>query len=423
MRLIVAALIVLLQLAGGTSYAQQPLTPEESFPTSLHAIRPGKAHFYSAQHGGFEQLTGVPMSALPCTACHAPTKADGTPIDNATYQPDCADCHKQPGDKVADSVCLGCHSRQGLERTRFPDDVHLAAGLTCTSCHSEREMHGDGTSYVSQLDHGAMDTKCQNCHKGLVKNTAHTVHDKSLDCSACHAQSVITCNDCHFDSQVAGGGRRYYTPAASGFTFLLRREGSGKIHTGTMQTLVYKDKSFVVFAPYTAHSVTSKARPCADCHDNANIRAYSATGKMAITHWDASANELTTITGVVPVPPDWQTAFTFDHVTYTGDPANPVTDPNAWTFAKSGTDLRQMLFAEPLTAEQMAKLKSPEPTRWGTVTAPFTGGASGGGGCTVGGNGPVDPTLPALLATALAALGLRRRTARQRRFPADESDL
>lgn len=408
MRVLVAALILpLLLLAGGASYAQQPLTPEETFPTSLHATRAGKAHFYAKQRGGFEQLTGVPMSDLPCTACHAPTKADGTPIDNATYKPDCADCHKREGDKVADSVCLGCHQRQGLERTRFTDDVHLAAGFTCMTCHTEREMHGDGETYVSQHDHGATDAKCQNCHQAFKnKIEAHDVHIKSLDCSACHAQSVVTCNDCHFDSQVAGGGRRYYTPAVSGLSFLVRNEGSGKIQTATMQTLVYKDKSFVVFAPYTAHSVTKTARPCADCHDNVNLRAYSATGKMAITQWDASANKLETISGVVPVPPDWQTAFTFDHVTYTGDPANPVTDPNAWTFAKSGNDLQQMLFAEPLTAEQIDKLKQPEPSVAEQVLSPFK---STGGGCTIGGDGSADPTLPALPIAALALLVLGRR--------------
>lgn len=411
MRLAIAALVVLLQLACGTSYAQQPLTPEETFPTSLHNLRPGKEHFYGAQRGGFEQLTGVPMSDLPCTACHAATKADGTPIDNATYKPDCYDCHKRPGDKVADSVCLGCHQRQGLERTRFPDDVHVAAGFKCVTCHSEREMHGDGTSYVSQLQNGAMDAKCQNCHKNLSQIDAHTLHDKTLDCSTCHAQSVITCNDCHFDSQVEGGVRRYYAPAASGLTFLVRREGSDKIHTATMQTLVYKGKSFVVFAPYTAHSITKTARPCADCHDNANLKAYAATGKMAITRWDASANKLKTISGVVPVPPDWDTAFTFDHVTYTGDPANPVTDPNAWVFDKSGNDLQQMLFAEPLTADQIKKLETAEPSIAERLLSPFKS-TGGGGGCTVGGNGSFDPVLPALVAAALALLALRRRRSR-----------
>jgi uncharacterized protein (TIGR03382 family) len=419
MRFLIAALILPLLFACGTSYAQQsspaagPLTPEETFPTSLHGSRPGKAHFYSEKHGGFEQLTGVPMSDLPCASCHAATKADGTPIDNATYKPDCADCHKQPGDKVADSTCLGCHSRQGLERKTFTADVHVTKGFTCMSCHSKREMHGDGTSYVSQLQQGAMDTKCQNCHQGFKnKNEAHEVHMKSLDCGTCHTQAVVSCNNCHFDSQVAGGGRRFNGPPMTDFTFLLRRlggEGGGKIHTATMQTLIHKDKTFVVLAPYSAHSVTKKARACGDCHDNANIRAYTATGKMAVTQWDAAANKLKGITGVVPVPPDWQTALTFDFVTYTGNAADPLTDPNAWAFAKSGTDLRQMLFAQPLTNEQIEKLKqSKEPSLWDRVISPFTGGG-GGGGCTTGGNGPVDPTLPALLVAALAVLGLRRR--------------
>lgn len=407
---IVAAVAFALLFAAGASCAQEP-TPEEAFPSSLHATRPGKQHFYSAAHGGFEQLTGVPMSALPCTACHAATKADGTPVDNATYRPDCADCHKEPGDKVADSVCLGCHQRQGLERTRFADDVHLAAGMTCMSCHSKREMHGDGRSYISQLDNGAMDTKCQNCHASRVKNEAHTVHEKSVDCNACHTKAVITCNNCHFDSQVAGGGRRYYTPAESNFTLLLRRAGSGRIHTATMQSLIYQDKTFVVLAPYTAHSVGKKARACGDCHDSANVRAYAATGKLAVTQWDASAGRLKHVTGVVPVPPDWQSALTLDFVTYTGDAASPVTDPNAWAFAKSGADLHQMMFAEPLTGEQMAKLeKSAEPSLVDRVLSPFKGG-----GCTIGGDGPFDPTLPALLAAAIAALALRRRLARKAR--------
>lgn len=393
--------------------AQPP--PEQTFPTSLHATRAGKQYFYSSANGGFEKLTGIPMAELPCRNCHAPTRADGTPINDATYQPDCTDCHKQPGDTVADSTCLGCHSRQALERKLYPNDVHLAAGFTCIDCHSEREMYGDGTSYVSQLDHGAMDTNCQNCHLSVQDyNEAHFQHIDTVDCSACHAESVVTCNDCHFDSQIAGGGRRYYTPAVSGFTFLVRSKYSGKIVTATMQTLVYQDKSFVVIAPYTAHTVTGKARPCADCHDSANMKAYFANGKLAITQWNASANELNTISGVIPVPPDWQTAFTFDYVTYTGNAADPVTDPNAWVFAKSSTDLRQMLFAEPLTTAQIEAMRTAEtestepwvppadssvPTTPAEPSQPPTPPATSP---STGNGGAIDPLLTALLIFALA---------------------
>ena len=43
-----------------------------------------------------------------------------------------------------------------------------------------------------------------------------------------------------------------------------------------------------------------------------------------------------------------------------------------------------------------------------SATEPVVGGG-GGGGCTVGGEKPFDPALPAMLAAALAVLGLRRR--------------
>ena len=48
-----------------------------------------------------------------------------------------------------------------------------------------------------------------------------------------------------------------------------------------------------------------------------------------------------------------------DFVRFTGDPSGPIAsplDPTQWEFMKRGADLSQMLFAEPLTAEQMAKL-------------------------------------------------------------------
>jgi hypothetical protein len=77
-------------------------------------------------------------------------------------------------------------------------------------------------------------------------------------------------------------------------------------------------------------------------------------------------------------------------------------------------------FNKPLLAEAGATtftlgitLGTPPPASSQTladqVLAPITGG---GGGCTTGGSGPVDPTLPALLAGALVLLGLRRRAAR-----------
>jgi CSLREA domain-containing protein len=46
------------------------------------------------------------------------------------------------------------------------------------------------------------------------------------------------------------------------------------------------------------------------------------------------------------------------------------------------------------------------------TAVPVPSGGGGGGGCTVGSNGRLDPTLPAMLAAALAFLGWRRRAAK-----------
>ncbi|RJO66316.1 MAG: hypothetical protein C4523_12845, partial [Myxococcales bacterium] len=134
-----------------------------NFATSIHGARPGKATFYEADDGFFS-LTGIPMSDLACTRCHAAALADGTEVDAATYVAGCGDCHVVPDDPTADPVpdnmCLGCHGRQGAEQNLF-SDVHRTAGMGCTDCHTQREMHGDGTVYESFLVDGAFDAACE----------------------------------------------------------------------------------------------------------------------------------------------------------------------------------------------------------------------------------------------------------------------
>ena len=158
--LFVAAVLTL------SAFAVSQLGLEES----LHGTREGKAYFYSEAQGGFETLTGIPMSDLSCQNCHAPTLADGTPVDGATYEPSCGDCHDFPGQggpAVQDSTCLGCHGRQGAEKTLSGNpnlgpmfaDVHASAGFMCTTCHGKEEfpvIHGDDdTVYNSMLEPGA----------------------------------------------------------------------------------------------------------------------------------------------------------------------------------------------------------------------------------------------------------------------------
>jgi nitrate/TMAO reductase-like tetraheme cytochrome c subunit len=347
--------VVLLYGCGGESTKETTLSIQDTFRTSLHATRLGKATWYSRANGGFEGLTNVSITQMGCMKCHPGTKADGTPIDPATYQPGCDDCHTSPGSPVSDQICLKCHSRQAREM-QFYSDIHRQKGFRCMSCHTLEDVHGDGRQYAAWLEPGAVKAKCENCHPQVTSNPAHNIHTKDVDCLACHTQSIVSCYNCHLQSEIQGNVKRPHT-LLKDYMLLLRRKDTGKVYTGTIMTLNYNDKTFVAVAPYRAHTIARNARKCEDCHDNAAIREYNQTGRIVLTTWDGS--KVVNKKGVIPVPPDWQTAFQLDFVDYTGDPTSPTTDPTKWVFLKTGADGKQMLYAEPLSQEQLQKLSQP----------------------------------------------------------------
>ncbi len=377
-----AALVAFTILSGGCPQLFTPpmdtedklTVAQRNFPTSLHATRRGKATFYSAPDG-FGTITGIPYEQLTCVKCHSATYADGTPVDKATYEPSCRDCHvdpEKPADHpVTDQICLGCHGRQGAEQRLFTD-VHRTAGMNCVDCHTQREMHGDGTAYASFLSPGASDADCENCHVtgGTAPepgtNMYHTLHLNDVHCSACHVKSVSTCYNCHFDSEVAIGKKRFFAQSPrTGFKMLMNY--NGKVHTATFQALSYQGKTFVAIAPFFGHSITKEGITCGDCHlrggsGNANLKEYVDTGKITVTSWDATktgAERLVGPKGVIPIPQDWKTALRFVFLNYTGaatDAINAVDNLPLWDFLKNTADGAHAPFGEPLTPEQMNKL-------------------------------------------------------------------
>jgi hypothetical protein len=346
------------------------------FEDSLHYTRQGKATWYAKENGGFELLTGIPMSELACQNCHAATKADGTPIDAETYEPDCNDCHN-PADgftNVESSVCVGCHSRQGTEITLSGhptlgplfSDVHRDMGMGCVDCHTSNEMHGDDTQYASMFEEGATETRCVDCHPPesgkMAQNTAHDIHLESVDCAACHAKTVVTCYNCHFETEVEADMKRFYgPPPMNGFAMLVNDERKGKVATASFQSLSFGDTTFYAVGPYAPHTISAEARDCQDCHMNENVQTYLETGEIPIVQWDPDQGKLVNTKGIIPAPPDWQTAWKLDFVRFLGEPSdaldNPV-DPAKWEFLKDHADLAQMLYATPLTEDQMAKLEA-----------------------------------------------------------------
>jgi hypothetical protein len=361
-----------------------PPGPGETFATSLHESNyPGQETFYSAENGGFELVTGVPYDDLGCKNCHDRSRwEDADPPQEWPGTESCANCHEDlsnPSSGITDELCLGCHSRQSAEADIFTD-VHRDLGTECIGCHNlSVTFHGDGTEYTSFLEPGYPRAECEDCHvEGGAAPvppadvTEHATHLEQIDCSACHMQSVIACYNCHFDSQLADASVERPFAEISDFVMLLNREGKDKVYGATFQSLVNEQQTFVVVVPYYAHTISVQGRICADCHANFGgsipaITEYNASGTMTITTWDETAEgaaRITHLTGIIPVPGDWATAFQFAWLDYTGDPTTPgeESDPALWELLEQGpAETTQMLFATPLTDAQMAAIGATGP--------------------------------------------------------------
>ncbi len=344
-------------------------TIADNFATSLHGTRAGKIYWYGADNGGFETLTNVPISEMGCVECHGPNNADGVPNDE-NYEPSCVDCHPSGSAFNPDSIkvdqCYSCHGRQKKEIALGFTDVHRDAGMKCWDCHTSKDMHGDGSAPQSMLEPTSIEADCANegCHPEGSLPSDHASkdpHNGKLHCTTCHAQTVISCYNCHLESKIEGHLKRAYKPI-NNFVILANREKDGKVYPMTFQSLTYQGNSFVAFGPFTSHTITKEgARVCTDCHANFGgtveaIQDYNDDGIMQFAKWNDEDSTLTWLTGVVPMPEDYQRSFKMDFITYNGDPHDPVGPSKNWSFVKGEWDGHQMFFATPLTTEQMANL-------------------------------------------------------------------
>jgi len=288
------ALLSLIVVGLGEQSSSQEIKKENCFfLSSLHYTAKGMEYWYDKANGGLELLSGVPYSKLTCQNCHVPG---------------CDRCHKVEKDKKAaystqaaknQAMCLECHAREqaviGIDRAAKQEDVHFAKGMKCMDCHSSREMHGDGTAYISLKQRDAMDTKCEKCHPSVKSTESHTVHGDKVDCKACHVRHVVGCTNCHFDTFIKEG-KRTAIPV-SGWVFLMNY--GGKVSSANMQTFVVKgDKTFFMFAPHMSHSIMKEGRKCDGCHGT-NIMKDVQSGKVKLT-W-LEKGKVMNLKGVIPV--------------------------------------------------------------------------------------------------------------------------
>lgn len=308
------------------------------FLSGLHYTAGGMSYWYDKKNGGFEKITGIPYDDLTCKNCHTAC---------------CNDCHRVDKEgKVFYSVenaknqklCLNCHSRQmtmlfKIDEPRGELDVHFAQGMECMDCHTAREMHGDGETYPSMLHSGAMDVKCENCHEDIPVNISHRIHRKDLDCSACHTRRVITCYNCHFETLIKE--KKKVSIPTTDWVFLINRDG--KVTSGNFQSLVYKGKTFVAFAPFFSHSIMKEGRKCSECHGTETIKKMSED-KLQLTWFENG--ELKSVKGVIPIVENKLSFIFLDHKNGKWVPIENASAPEI-QFTPYGT---------PITQEQFKKL-------------------------------------------------------------------
>jgi hypothetical protein len=341
-RLILLQLICIFFLIIFISVYSEGITKEDCFYLkSLHYTTRGMEYWYSKENGGIEILTNIPYSNLSCRKCHVKS---------------CDTCHKTSEEdksfytaKAAKNqdICLKCHKREVLimkiDKEKNQQDVHFAKNMKCQDCHTARDIHGDGIEYNSMKQNGAIEAKCENCHKTLPQTTSHKVHGNKLDCKACHERQVATCYNCHMETDIKEG-KRVSIPV-SGWLFLMNHEG--KVTSANMQSFVVKEnKTFIIFAPQHSHSIMKEGRKCKDCHDTEVLREIQQ-GTLKLT-WLGEKEMVKNIQGVIPVVEGVK--YEGVYFDYKNDKWIPINNPEKPLIQFSG-------YGKPLTKEQLNKMK------------------------------------------------------------------
>ena len=311
---------------------QKPPAEENFYAKSLHYTNRGIEFIYSKEHGGLERLTGLTASQAGCLKgkCHART-CDTCHLKEvngkATYSRDPA---------VAQAACEKCHG------VPSGADVHREKGMKCMSCHSTREVHGDGVAYDTYMQPGVLDTRCEKCHSNLKRSISHTIHKGRLDCSTCHVAELVTCLNCHVETRVKEG--KDVQIELKGMFFLVNHEG--KVTLGNFLTCVYKGRAMITLAPDVL-ALDHEGRPeVPGMSRHANRPGHQGRERSFPARWESG--QVTNVQGVIPVLEGMK--WNVPYLNYEEGKWVPLQNPAEPLLNYSG-------FCTPLTREQFAKLE------------------------------------------------------------------
>lgn len=201
-----------------------------------------------AAHKGMQADPTFPDATATCGRCHEEEaqlaqsslhytlatfkpmvhqRADRTPeqlsklnqgMDNHCYSchASCGECHiSRPNsakggflaghkfNKTPDQTnqCTACHgSRVGNEftgKTGDGDAHYTKHDMDCMSCHTQKDLHGDGKSdHYDRYDVEGL-SSCKDCHDQNDSVEQHAIHGDKVSCYVCHAQPYANCYGCH----------------------------------------------------------------------------------------------------------------------------------------------------------------------------------------------------------------------------------
>ena len=223
--------------------------------------------------------------------------------DDKVFEQSCRSCHASCGDcHVKSPVISGVESGflQGHKFVRkdeaktcalchggrvYPEftgdyggkpDVHYRGGMTCLDCHSETQLHGDGSLETCRRDL-ATKPSCIACHQKDLQATeaardAHNSHGDAVSCTACHtASGYRQCSSCHLGEGAAASPAILLgdNPRKSGQLTTLRLIPTVR---NTFLKAGIEQKNFDALpnlwdtVPHNIQKRTDRTRDCNTCH-------------------------------------------------------------------------------------------------------------------------------------------------------------